>query len=81
MGLAIFNWVSAAFALLAAIFWFWSAWVPLPEKITSGYGGSGGSAQVFGDALRRQARLSAYGAACAAVSACQAVFLGRGLIV
>lgn len=79
----VLNGVSIVFAFLAAFFWFWSArGVPLPEKITSGWGGSGGTAQVLGDALRRQAELSAYGAICAAVSAIsQAILLGRGLMV
>ena len=65
----ILNWISVVFAALAAGFWLWSATVSLPERITSGFGGSGGSAQVLGDALRWQARLSALGATCASVAA------------
>ena len=73
---ATLNWVSVVFAVLAAAFWFWSASVGLPNRITIGFGGSGGSVQVLGDALRWQARLSALGATCAAVAAAsQAVAL------
>ena len=72
----VLSWVSVVFASLAAVFWGWSALVRLPERVTSGWGGSGGSAQAMGDALRRQARLSQFGAACAAVAAAaQAVLL------
>ena len=71
-----FQFAAAALALLAAVFWFLSARVKLPKKITSGWGGTGGTAQQLGDALVRQSRLSM----CAALSAgaasfCQALFL------
>jgi hypothetical protein len=65
----VLSWISVVFASLAAVFWGWSAAVHLPERVTSGWGGSGGSVQAMGDALRRQARLSQLGAACAAVAA------------
>jgi hypothetical protein len=65
---SVLNWMSAVASFLAAASWFRSAAVSLPKEITSGFGGVGGTAQVLGDALRRQSRLSAWGAACAAVA-------------
>lgn len=73
---AALNWLSVLAALFAAAFWFASAAVRLPGKITVGYGGSGGSVQELGDAVRRQSRLSALGAVSAGIAAlCQAVAL------
>ena len=63
------NWASVLFAFCAAVFWFWSASQRLPEKITSAYGGVGGSMQELGDKLRRQSGLSACAAACAGLAA------------
>ncbi len=57
------------FAILAAVFWFMSAMVKIPNDITSGYGGVGGSAQELGHAISRQGCLSAKAAACAGVAA------------
>jgi hypothetical protein len=63
------NWVIVIFAFLAAAFWLWSSTQRLPKKITSGWGGSGGSAQELADKLRRQSALSAIGALFAAIAA------------
>ncbi len=70
------QFAAAGLAFVAAAFWLSSARIKLPTEITVGFGGSGGSVQELGDALRRQSRLSA----CAAVSAgvasiCEGVFL------
>jgi hypothetical protein len=65
----ILTWGSIVSAVLAAVFWFWSATIRLPKEITSGYGGVGGSAQTLGDKLRLQSRLSAVAASFAGLSA------------
>ena len=70
------QFAAAGLAFVAAAFWLSSASVKLPKKITSGYGGVGGTAQELGDAITRQSRRSA----CAAVSAgvasiCEGLFL------
>jgi len=43
---------SAAFALAAAVLWFCSALIKLPNEISVGFGGVGGSVQDLGDQLR-----------------------------
>jgi hypothetical protein len=45
--MTLFQWLSIGTGFLAAGFWFWSARVRLPTTITSGWGGSGGTAQDF----------------------------------
>lgn len=60
---------SGVAAIFAAFLWWWSASIKSPEKITSGYGGTGGSMQELGDAIRKQSRLSAWAARFAALSA------------
>lgn len=54
---------------IAAFFWFASAMVRLPQRITVGFGGAGGTAQELGEAVRRQSRWSACGAIAAAIAA------------
>jgi hypothetical protein len=53
---------------IAAALWFWSACVRLPTTITSGWGGAGGTAQLLGDRLRMQGRISAGAAAFSGLS-------------
>lgn len=65
----ILELLSAGLALLAASLWLRSALIKTPEKITMGYGGSGGSAQELGEAIRNQARWSSWAAYAAAASA------------
>ena len=61
-------------AALSAFFWALSAVVRLPARITVGYGGSGGSIDDLGKALKRQGSLNAFAAGFATISAaCQAV--------
>jgi hypothetical protein len=62
------SWIAVASAAVAAGLWLWSAKVRLPDQITVGYGGVGGSVQTMADALRRQSRLSAAAAVAAGVS-------------
>ncbi len=70
------QFAAAGLAFVAAAFWLSSASVKLPKKITSGYGGVGGTAQELGDAIRRQSRRSAYAAATAGgASICEGLFL------
>ncbi len=67
---------SFVFAFAAAGFWFASTTVKMPVEITTGWGGSGGSVQELGDAVRKQGRRSAFAAAFAGLSAlCQGVVL------
>jgi hypothetical protein len=69
----VLNWAVVIFAAVAAGCWLKSAIVPLPTKITVGYGGTGGTVQEQADALREQSRWSAAGAVAASLSAmCQA---------
>jgi hypothetical protein len=74
--MAIFQWLSITIGLLAAGFWFWSAFVRLPTTITSGWGDVGGMArfQVLADKLRAQGRISAAAASFSGLSVfCQAI--------
>ena len=76
------NYAAAAFAIAAAVLWFMSARVKTPQSFgiavtisTSPFdgssGGTGHSPDLWnlGYALKRQSRLSAYAAACAAIAA------------
>ena len=67
--ISTFEWASANLAFAAAGFWLWSASARLPNEITTGFGGSGGTAQELGDKLRQQSGRSAAAAACAAFAA------------
>jgi hypothetical protein len=66
---ALLNLASAVMAVVDAGLWLKSATIKTPEKINSGYGGSGGSMQQLGDAIRRQSRWSAGAAIAAAIAA------------
>lgn len=46
------------FALLAAVYWFLSSRQKIPQTISIGWGGEGGTAQQLGDALKEIGRLS-----------------------
>lgn len=61
----ILQWTIAGFALLAAVFWLYSALMPVPEHIDTPMQGKGSMSEF----MRKQARYSAFGAGCAAVSA------------
>ena len=70
------NTLSFIASLAAAGLWFASARVSIPKVVTGTYGGGGDTAHLLTRALRRQSRLSAYGALCAAIAAAsQAVSL------
>ena len=76
MTIIYFQYAAAALAFLAAIFWFLSAGVKLPEELNIGYGGVGGTVQELGEGLIQQSKFSK----CAAISAgvasiCEALFL------
>jgi hypothetical protein len=62
--IALMQWTSAAFALLAAILWFLSAVVKLPPAQITWE-----SIDRIVPALQRQSRLSAAAAVCAGVTA------------
>jgi hypothetical protein len=63
------TWLSIGGAAFAALFWWVSATVRLPERVTVGFGGAGGTAQELGEAVRRQSRWSAAAAIAAGVAA------------
>jgi|TARA_B100000315_G_C14163294_1_gene401083 hypothetical protein len=74
--MAYLQFAAAALAFIAAIFWLLSSRVKVPDEITVGYGGVGGTAQDLGNALIKQSKLSRYAALSAgAASICEAVFL------
>ena len=57
------------FALAAARYWYASSCQKIPENLTIGWGGVGGSVQELGEALREIGRLSAKAAFCAFLAA------------
>jgi hypothetical protein len=65
----ILNWLTVVTSIAAAALWFSSALVKIPNVVTGTYGGGGDTAHLLPPALRRQSRLSAYGALCAAIAA------------
>ncbi len=74
--MAYLQFVAAGLAFIAAIFWFLSGAVKLPEEITTGWGGTGGTAQKLGEALVKQSKFSKYAALSAgAASICEGLFL------
>lgn len=58
------QWLGAGFAIAAALFWFWASITPVPNSIDT-----------FLDAIRKQSRINAAGAICAAVAAALQAFL------
>ena len=62
------QYLSTTTGFIAAALWFWSTGVRLPTTITTGFGGVGGTAQLLGDRLRLQGRISAGAAACSGLS-------------
>jgi len=62
------QYLSIITGFIASALWFWSACVRLPTTINSGYGGAGGTAQLLGDRLRIQGRISAGAAAFSGLS-------------
>jgi hypothetical protein len=59
------SWIIVVFAGLAAVLWLLSALVKIPDILDSGLEGE----TTITAAMKRQARLSAAGAICAAISA------------
>ena len=60
---------AVAFAGLAALLWVRASLVKMPSLHASNFGLPDGDLGPVSDALRRQSRLNAYAAGCAAVSA------------
>jgi hypothetical protein len=70
----VLNWIGILSGAGAAMFWLWSAMLPIP-KIDLQWNGE---ASLFLAALKRQSELSAAAAVCAAVSVfSQAILLTR----
>jgi len=70
----VFGWIGILTGLGAAIFWLWSAMIPIPKIDLNWIG----EAPLFFGAIKKQSELNAIAAICAAVAVLsEAIVLGR----
>ena len=61
----LIQWISATTAIAAAVLWFWSASISIPDMMELPLSGKGS----LTDLLKKQSRISALAALCAGVAA------------
>ena len=70
------TYAAAFFALVAALFWFWSSAVSLPKTLHFGWDSAGESHQELLTAVKHQSKLSAFAALAAGTAAvCEIIYL------